>query len=649
MDQEKLNKIANEYLSKSKKVNFIKLLNSREEGKRISVVGRYVERERKDFINYLDVIYDRNEIYDDYYYGLSPYISNLEIGKLIKGDTFLDVEHLKMYMKSVGKYFMLHNNENSRKYFEALFARTLVKIETSYGFKLYASQEIKDEIKEIAKKDIDLSILIDTQYTEDTIFIKGRLNQENLKLLQGFYLKRNEKENKTEIVKEKTHQTISCLYEKDSPYMISQYYGAYYSGVIPSLLKIEEEKNAYNAKVISLILYLERTTFALEDSIDKTRNNDLSILSSFKNLLSQFEKDEDDLEEKYIYSDLTDTNYENINKYLENTLNTRVIGVSSNVVTRDGYLLFGHRSNRVVDASYLYPSFNGQSEIYDSHVNFYNESVYEDLPTITLENKNRLDFKNEFAREMLAELNISGFDKNYEYYGVSCLGMNQKLWKNNNGVKEDDYLNRNLERRLHFNILAIHELDIDLMEVSRKWKEATESFENLEIYGVKLNSYKSKREFIGNKLISFLKGLMNYKDLITSLVILLIAIMTFSFVNTGLTDVDLASSILNWIFFVLSILIFVLDFIVSLKRFIKKKRISFLMNLFKKKNKNEIEHILNKENLKLLKLMKRNEILDASTKEEKAKVKEKYLEKTQAFASIGLLLNLLFVYEKEGK
>ena len=65
MDQEKLNKIANEYLSKSKKVNFIKLLNSREEGKRISVVGRYVERERKDFINYLDVIYDRNEIYDD--------------------------------------------------------------------------------------------------------------------------------------------------------------------------------------------------------------------------------------------------------------------------------------------------------------------------------------------------------------------------------------------------------------------------------------------------------------------------------------------------------------------------------------------------------------------------------------------------------
>lgn len=643
MDQEKINKIANKYLSTSKKVNFIKLLNSQEEGKRISVVGRYLDRERKDFINYLDVLDEKNEIYDDYYYGLSPRITYLEIGKLIKSDTFLDVEHLKMYMKSIGKYFMLHNNKNSKKYLEALFARTLVKIETSYGFKLYASQEIKDELKEIAKKDTDLSILIDTEYREDTIFIKGRLNEENLKLLQGFYLKRNEKENKTEIVKEKTGQSISCLYDKDSPFMISQYYGAYYSGVIPSLLKIEEEKNVYNAKVTSLILYLERTTFALEDSIDKTRNNDSSILSSFRNLLNEFEKDEDKFEEKYIYSHLADTSYENINKYLENTLNTRVIGVSSNVVTKDGYLLFGHRSKRVVDASFLYPSFNGQSEIYDSHVNFYNESVYEDLPTITLENKNRLDFKNEFAREMLAELNISGFDKNYEYYGVSCLGMNQKLWKKNNEIKENDELNRNLERRLHFNILAIHELDIDLMEVSRKRKEATESFENLEIYGVKINSYKSKREFIGSKFVSFLKGLMNYKDLITSLVILLIAIMTFSFVNTGLTNVDLASSILNWVFFVLSIFIFVLDFIVSLKRFIKKKRISFSMNLFKSKNENEINQILKKENSKLLKLMRRNELNDSSSKEEKTKVIEKYSKKKEAFAPIGLLLNLLFL------
>ncbi len=162
-----------------------------------------------------------------------------------------------------------------------------------------------------------------------------------------------------------------------------------------------------NAKVNFIILEAARTTFALEDSIDNTEINNLEIFSTYKELLEEFDLNEDILEKTYIYNSLDTTNLDDINTHLDLSLNTKIIGVSSAVITKDGYLLITHRNKGVVDNSTLYPSFNGHSEIYDPNVEFYNESTYEYLPTITVLNENRLDFKNEFSREMYSELSIS--------------------------------------------------------------------------------------------------------------------------------------------------------------------------------------------------------------------------------------------------
>lgn len=63
----------------------------------------------------------------------------------------------------------------------------------------------------------------------------------------------------------------------------------------------------------------------------------------------------------------------------------------------------------------MYPSVNGQSEIYDFNVEFYNESVYEDLPTLLAEERTRLDYNKELDRESYAELHIKSFVEEWEY------------------------------------------------------------------------------------------------------------------------------------------------------------------------------------------------------------------------------------------
>lgn len=640
MNKNDINQIANKYVSKSTGVNTIKLLNNIQRGKKISVVGKYVDLTREDYINYLDFLDKNNNIFDDYYYGLSPKLTNTYIASKIKGDTFKDTNNLKGFLKDNGEYFNLHKNDRSYEFIEALFARTIIRIVTSYGFILNADNRVKQELKEVIKDEFDANYLIDSNFKEGKVFFRGRLNDKLIGLLKAFSIKYEK--NNIILLNDNSGENIESLYKESSPYKISIYRNGYYSGVIPSLLHIEEKEETYNSKVVSINLYLEKTTFALEDSIDKTDINNLSILYEFKKKLEEFEKSEDELEEKYIYSASDDL--DNINSYLNESLNTRIIGVSSNIVTKDGYLLFGHRNFSVVDKSTLYSSFNGQSEIYDKNVEFYNTSVYEDLPTIKLDNKERIDFKNEFAREMLAELSLSGFDKDYKYYGVSCLGMNQDLWKINNPNKI------NKERRLHFNILAVHKSDKTFEEIEKTWKDSTEAFENLAIYGVKFNFFKSKKQVIGYLLLSFLRGLNKYRNLLSSTILLLIAFVTLSFINTTYTLDNLTSTILNWIFVAISIIIFIYDLFIYLVKFKWKKELSFSLSIIgKRKGNNYINKIVKEEDKKLLKRMKQSELKAfKNNKERKEDIKEKYKNKKEAFAPIAFLLNLLYINDFRG-
>ena len=77
--------------------------------------------------------------------------------------------------------------------------------------------------------------------------------------------------------------------------------------------------------------------------------------------------------------------FKDISKYLLLSFNVNQIGISSNVKTSDGKVFFGIRNRGNIDDGSLYPSVNGNAEVYDSKVSFYNQSVYEDLPSISIQ------------------------------------------------------------------------------------------------------------------------------------------------------------------------------------------------------------------------------------------------------------------------
>ena len=277
-------------------------------------------------------------------------------------------------------------------------------------------------------------------------------------------------------------------------------------------------------------------------------------------MLEEFDKDEDMLKKKYAYNPLDTTSLHDINTYLDLSLNTNINGVLSNVITKDGFLLIAHRNKGVVDNSTLYPSFNGHSEIYDPNVEFYNESTYEDLPTITLLNENRLDFKNEFSREMYSELSISVFEKSITYFGLSVHGVNQELWKKNNPGEI------NINRRLHFNLLATHTSNKLIDEILSIWKDCTEAFENDFIYGIKIIKCSNVFILIKDIFLNFITLLRKSKEFIVSILTIIVAISTATFININDSIPSQILAIFNWIFLVIVLVLSVTNLIYFLSK-----------------------------------------------------------------------------------
>ena len=205
-----------------------------------------------------------------------------------------------------GKYFAMHNTINSRKYLEALFSRTLLKVISKYGFKLLTTKDIYLEIKELLKLDTSNLLKLNIGVEEESkhkyyILLKGRPSKTILDTLtsKNYYFK-YDRAAKRLYFNKYNGDKLDLLYKEDSIYKIALLHNAYYSGVFPRLRKIIELTDLVNTKVNSIILEVERTTSALEYSIDNTKINNLEILSTYKELLEEFDFDVDTLEKKYI-------------------------------------------------------------------------------------------------------------------------------------------------------------------------------------------------------------------------------------------------------------------------------------------------------------------------------------------------------------
>ncbi|AGY82824.1 hypothetical protein [Carnobacterium inhibens] len=347
----------------------------------------------------------------------------------------------------------------------------------------------------------------------------------------------------------------------------------YYSGTMPRVTEIKYVTDHPSSEQIKyLIMHVERTTFATVDCMD----NPMIMLHPLfgewykgrplYDFLLDFDRYEDKMQSEYLYKQKEDDNVnqtvseekenenkyqtvyekkeiENINDYLERSFNTHTVAVSANLETADHYLLVGKRGKGTIDDGEYYCSVNGQSEFNDENVSFYQDSVYEDLPTLDFNSKKRLDLNNEIQRETIAELGISMFEQDWQYYGVSYLSINNKK----NDVKSDGESYENAskvsKRRMHFNVLTYNKSYSNFEEVYTNHENVTEKFENSLIEGIRLNLYKDWKEFTKSsieKISSFAydhSGIVSFSILSITMVINIINKKSSSDITSmGITD-----------------------------------------------------------------------------------------------------------------
>ncbi|GGA98225.1 hypothetical protein ERX37_04545 [Macrococcus hajekii] len=201
-----------------------------------------------------------------------------------------------------------------------------------------------------------------------------------------------------------------------------------------------------------------------------------------------------------------------MNQYLSQSFNTHTLAVSANIVTSDGYLLIAKRSSGSIDSNTYYCSVNGQSEFYDENVQFYQNSVYEDLPTMHFDKNNRIDFSHEMSREAIAELGIYHLKDQWNIIGLSYLSINN----NNRPIKK---------RRMHFNLLMENQTDQTFKDIYDKKDSQTESFEHDDLLGFKTEIFRSRAQlsrFYIKKSVGWILNQQIYSvPLLTALLILL--------------------------------------------------------------------------------------------------------------------------------
>ena len=161
---------------------------------------------------------------------------------------------------------------------------------------------------------------------------------------------------------------------------------------------------------------------------------------------------------------------------------------------------------------------------------------------------------------MYSELSISGFEKEYNLFGLSVLGMNQELWKKNNPGKT------NTNRRLHFNLLATHTSNKIMDEILSIWKDSTEAFENDFIYGIKIIKCSNVFLLIKDIFLNFITLLRKSKEFIVSILTIIVAISTATFINLNDSIPSQILAIFNWIFLVIVLVLSITNLIYFLTK-----------------------------------------------------------------------------------
>ena len=436
---------------------------------------------------------------------------------------------------------------------EILLGRSILQMASHFGYRFMCSNleeqaQIMDELETIWNEYIidntnnKLSYcLAKSGEHEEELYIDflGIWPKEVLEIVNSKFYLNNLKESDNFTISQTATATstkIIDLYESNDE--VKKYFKlrqgeVYYSGVMPRVLEIKHDFTPSTSSEIKyLTLLVGRTTFATVDCFDNPTiiNHPFFRESDYYGKMIDFDSKEDIAQATHLYknkisNDLSQRDYEirqieAINKYLKDSYNTHTVAVSANIETKENLLLVAKRSNSSIDSGEYYCSVNGQSEFNDDQVGFYQDSVYEDLPTMNYNSKTRIDLNHEIQREAIAEIGVSTFLRDWKYYGISFLSINNVERVRSDG-SDLSTVAQVTKRRMHFNVLMFNQASFDFETIIENHDNVTEKFENSQIEGIKVRVFKKTFDFIEEYVSSFIHFIYEYSGMFSLFIVLI--------------------------------------------------------------------------------------------------------------------------------
>ncbi|MBQ7977817.1 MAG: hypothetical protein IJ301_04445, partial [Clostridia bacterium] len=343
------------------------------------------------------------------------------------------------------------------------------------------------------------------------------------------------------------------------------------------VLEIKELQSYYgNKNKKPICVTFEKSSFGTVHSLDNNFTAHPLLKNAKDNIIEFFKKD-DEAKRNYLlknYETRQDL-IENVNAYLKESTNVNQVGVSGNVQTEDNYFIYGKRADTAIDSNKLYPGVNGNAEVIDKNVKFYQSSMNVDFPSIKTDAL-RIEFCNELNREAEAELNLH---------------LNENLW-NSNGIvlsgfiptkeQSDDYDTLSY-RRMHFNFIFEQKISEKFFKVKKQADNAAEAYENKKLSGLEIEVKKNRFSVLVSSLKNGVNNLMKSKNIITSIFTILLFIGSASNLNLqSLFTLSNLSSIISFLFAGLMVIITVINIAEFIKKSTEKrkytKKIIFIKN-----------------------------------------------------------------------
>lgn len=478
----------------------------------------------------------------EFYYGVSPKLDSKTLLDLFSHRIITSRQDLDNFVLRNCELFALH--ENQKDYLPYVAKYIVVSMANHFGLRLgFNESQANGLMGELEKKLYSheaIRTILKYDKQNQCLIVYGFPTEEVLSVLGKYkYSRRFSKRD----VKKKTDSLEVWDPEADGVLSIEQLYKehtavvrgkVFYSGVLLKPINVDHlNSNHENDKIRSICFTFEKTTYGTVCAFDNNLTEHPLLGSTCRNkMISFFAEDDHKKRELILNLKKCETMSSNLEKdmllqvsdYLRECNNVNQICVSGNIVTADGYVILGRRSAGSIDNKSIYPGVNGNAEVADGDVAFYNESVYEDYPTIRTDG-HRIDFFGEVGRETYGELHQNLSEQEWIAYGVTLSG-NKPIAPEDDPDGSETYNQR--FRRMHFNIILEHPCDKSFNVIEKESVLAAEAFETKSYLGVKVLCEKNHWTLVKNSIVRGLRSVITHKEVLDSVIAIALFLLAYT-------------------------------------------------------------------------------------------------------------------------